>query len=85
MTYSVIVLPSAERELMKLPAREWGRIRDTIDALALNPRRGGSRKLQGTRDRYRVRCGNYRVLYRIDDKRNRVTIYAVGNRKDVYR
>lgn len=85
MKYSVIVLPSAERDLMKLPDREWGRIRDKIDALASNPRGIGSRKLQGTKDRYRVRCGDYRILFRIDDSASRVIVYAVGHRKDVYR
>lgn len=85
MKYSVTVLPSAERDLMKLPAREWDRIRDRIDNLASNPRGIGLRKLQGTKDRYRVRCGDYRVLYRIDDNASRVIVYAVGHRKDVYR
>lgn len=85
MKYTIIVLPSAERELMKLPAREWGRIRNRIESLAMNPRYVGSRKLQGTKTHYRARCGDYRVLYRIDDNASRVIVYAVGHRKDVYR
>ena len=84
MNYSVVVLPSAERDLMRLPTREWKRIRDRIDRLVSNPRGVGSRKLQGTKDSYRLRCGDYRALYRVDDLADQVIIYAIGHRKDVY-
>lgn len=85
MKYSVVALPSAERDLIRVPPREWQRIRDKIDGLVSNPRGVGSRKLQGMKDCYRLRCGNYRILYRIDDVAKRVIIYAIGHRKDVYR
>jgi mRNA interferase RelE/StbE len=85
MKYSVVVLPSAERDLTRLPTREWKRVRDRIDNLASRPRGVGSRKLHGMQDGYRLRCGDYRVLYRIDDAAHEVFVYAIGNRKDVYR
>ena len=83
--YSVNVLPSAQREMARLPVKEWKQIARRIDALAENPRFVGSQKLQGSKDRYRASCGNYRVLYRIDDESHEVFVYAVGDRKDVYR
>ncbi|MCX7052695.1 MAG: type II toxin-antitoxin system RelE/ParE family toxin, partial [Proteobacteria bacterium] len=49
------------------------------------PRPNGSEKLAGYDDRYRVRQGNYRIVYAIDDKASYVTIYRIGHRKDVYR
>ena len=85
MSYTVGVLPSAERDLQKLPSRDWKRIRDKIDSLAANPRPHGAQKLHGTNHGYRVRTGVYRILYRIDDDRRLVTVYVVGRRKDVYR
>jgi len=84
MTYAVFLLPSAERELRKVPLRDRERIAVRIDAFAVDPRPHGSRKLQGTKDRYRVRVGDYRVLYRIDDSHRRLVVYAIGHRKDVY-
>lgn len=85
MNYSVMVLPSAERDLIKLPLRAWERIRVRIDSLMSNPRPVGSQKLHGRIGEFRVRSGDYRVLYRVDDKAKRVIIYGIGHRRDVYR
>lgn len=85
MNYTVVVLPSAERDMRKLPSREWARVCERIDALQSNPRFVGVQKLQGAKDRYRAKCGDYRVLYRIDDASRQVIVYAVGHRKDIYR
>lgn len=56
-----------------------------IRSLALNPRPHGSEKLAGCADRYRVRQGNFRFIYLIDDAEIEITIYKIGDRKDVYR
>ena len=56
-----------------------------IQGLASNPRPHGSEKLAGYSDRYRVRQGNFRIIYLIDDEASEVTIYKIGDRKDVYR
>jgi len=85
MPYRVLVLPPVVRELQKMPANDADRVARRIDALATQPRPSGVRKLRGSEDRYRVRCGRCRVLYRIDDDAKRVFVYAVGDRKDVYR
>jgi mRNA interferase RelE/StbE len=61
------------------------RIVGRIQALAAEPRPSGSEKLSGHNDRYRVRQGNYRVVYSIDDAQRIVLIVKVGHRRDVYR
>ena len=85
MSYDVLVLPSAERELEKTPARELSRVLTKIEALATQSRPLGVQKLRGSKDRFRIWQGRYRILYRIDDREKRVFVYAVGDRKDVYR
>lgn len=56
-----------------------------IQALASDPRPRGSEKLAGYADRYRIRQGNYRIVYLIDDEASLVTVYKIGHRRDVYR
>jgi len=58
---------------------------ERIDSLGKDPRPHGSEKLAGYNDRYRVRQGNFRIVYLVDDGRLEVTIFKVGHRKDVYR
>lgn len=84
--YSLLIKPSAGKELEAAGTKSdrlriIGRIRD----LAEDPRPHGSEKLAGYADRYRVRQGNYRIVYVIDDSESKVTIFRVGHRKDVYR
>ncbi|MGH8768770.1 MAG: type II toxin-antitoxin system RelE family toxin [Burkholderiales bacterium] len=64
---------------------ERQRIVERIRILAREPRSPVSEKLAGYADRYRVRQGQYRIVYLIDDERREVTIFKVGHRKDVYR
>ena len=61
------------------------RIVEKSQILAGNPRPAGAEKLAGYSDRYRIRQGNFRVIYLIGDARHEVTIYRIGHRKDVYR
>ena len=84
--YSLFIKPSAGKELEAVGSRPdrlrvIGRIRD----LSKDPRPDGSEKLAGYDNRYRVRQGNYRIVYSIDDKASQITIYKIGHRKDVYR
>lgn len=83
--YEVVIKPSAVKELRKV-ARKKDRQRITakIADLAQNPRPEGSRKLYG-QDRYRIRYGDYRVLYSIEDVVLVVYVIKVGHRKNVYR
>lgn len=85
MRYDVLVLPSAEKELAAIPARDLARILKRIELLSENPRPQGVQKLKGTKDQFRIRQGEFRMLFRIDEARKRVFVYAVGNRRDVYR
>lgn len=84
MKYQVRIIPSAEKEMDKLPALIHRRISRKILLLEHNPRPKGTKKLSG-REEYRLRAGDYRVLYTVDDKVHVVTVFAVGHRREVYR
>lgn len=84
--YRLLIKPSAGKELSRLGSKtDRQRIVQRIEALAEDPRPHGAEKLAGYDDRYRIRQGNYRVVYLIDDHRHEVTIFKIGDRKDVYK
>lgn len=85
MSYRVEFAPSAARDFKKLSGSIQGRIVPKIDALAANPRPHGVEKLAGHENRYRVRVGEYRVVYVIDDGSRLVTVAVIGHRREVYR
>ena len=84
MKYKVQILHAAEKEMDKLPTATHTRISRRILSLEDNPRPKGVKKLGG-REEYRLRVGNYRVLYTVDDEESIVTIFAIGHRREVYR
>jgi mRNA interferase RelE/StbE len=84
MAYEVLLKRSAERELGGLPHATHDRIVKRIARLGSTPRPAGAVKLQG-QDAYRVRVGDYRVLYVVDDARRRIEVIAVGHRREAYR
>jgi len=84
MNYTVVFLRRAQKELGNLPAIEYERVRDAIAELANDPRPPGCKKLTG-RDGWRIRTGNYRVIYDINDRELVVTVVRVGNRRDICR
>lgn len=84
--YRLLIKASAGKELERLGTKsDRMRIVERIQALADDPRPHGCEKLAGYMDRFRVRQGNYRVVYLVDDQRREVTIFKVGDRKDIYR
>lgn len=83
--YTLLIKPSAERDLRRLPGSIFQRINEKILALRDDPRPVGSRKLTGELEGWRVRVGDYRIIYQIDDKAQTVTIVRVKHRRDVYR
>jgi mRNA interferase RelE/StbE len=83
--YRVIFLPVARRQADKLPMEVRNILRPHIRALSRNPRPEGYKKLSGKPDRYRIRVGNYRIIYRIEDAALVVLVVTIGDRKDVYR
>ncbi len=85
-SYRVLIKTSAGKELAAVASKaDRQRIVARIQGLATNPRPHGSEKLAGYSDRYRVRQGNCRIVYLIDDDASEVTIFKVGDRRDVYR
>lgn len=84
MTYAIVFLRRAQKDLGNLPNTEYEQVRDAIADLANNPRPPGCKKLSG-RDGWRIRIGDYRVIYEINDKELVVTVVRIGNRRDIYR
>ncbi|MCB0495419.1 MAG: type II toxin-antitoxin system RelE/ParE family toxin [Cyclobacteriaceae bacterium] len=82
--YKVVVSKSAAKELSKLPKTANNKIIKSIIGLADNPRPGGAIKLKGRSENWRIRIGNYRVVYAIDDEIHIVDVRRVGHRKDIY-
>ena len=82
--YEVRLKDSAEKEFHHLPAAVAARVTKAMLSLESQPRRPGSKKLHG-RDAYRIRVGDYRILYTIDDPAHTVEVVAIANRKDAYR
>ncbi len=85
MSYQVLIERRALKELSKLPPKFLSRVQSAIDSLRSQPRPRNARKLAGSRDQWRVRAGDYRVLYEINDRLHEVRVYAVGHRREIYR
>ncbi|MFZ0913203.1 MAG: type II toxin-antitoxin system RelE/ParE family toxin [Candidatus Korobacteraceae bacterium] len=83
--YSIRFVESAARSLKKLPAGPRLRIAARIEALADNPYPPGTRKMAGEEHAYRIRIGDYRVVYDVLDDAIIVLVLRIGHRKDVYR
>lgn len=82
--YQIFISRTAQKQLNSLPENEAERLIVTIKSLAQNPRPSGYRKLKG-RDAYRIRKGNYRIIYEILDSMLIVDIIAIGHRKNIYK
>lgn len=82
--HHLIVKPSAEKQFAKLPAQLRRRITDAFDGLRENPRPPGCLKLKGEDDLWRIRVGDYRIVYTIEDAELIVLVVRVAHRKDVY-
>ena len=82
--YSVFIKPSAAKELEALPQDDLNRIVPRIRGLSTDPRPSGCAKLSG-QERYRIRQGDYRIVYTVDDGQRAVLVVKIGHRKDVYR
>jgi mRNA interferase RelE/StbE len=81
--YTILILPSAQKQLSKLSNAIATRIEDKMMELEQDPRPAGCKKLKG-RDAWRIRIGDYRVIYEINDGRLIVTVITIGHRKEVY-
>jgi len=84
MAYTVSLKRSAEKELEKLPTKVHGKIINILVSLKESPFPRNSKKLRG-RDGYRIRVGDYRILYLIDESARNIEVVSVAHRKEVYR
>lgn len=82
--YRIVIKKSAAKEIERLDREDRIRIVERIRKMAFDPRPVGSKKLSG-QEKYRVRQGNYRILYKIADNELIVTVVQVGHRKDIYK
>ena len=82
--YKIEIISAARKDLDSLENKIFLQIKEKILLIADNPRQPGSLKLTGE-EGYRLRSGNYRILYRIDDKNRMIYIYRIKHRKEVYR
>lgn len=85
MSHRVLLAPAAARQLRKLDAVARRRVQAAIDLLAEEPRPPRATKLVGERATWRVRTGDYRIIYEIHDRELIVIVLAVGHRREVYR
>lgn len=83
MAYTVEIAPAAERQIRKLEAIPQRRILDKIETLKNNPRPAGVKKLSGT-DLYRVRVGEFRIIYEIEDQITTVLVLKIGDRNQTF-
>lgn len=84
MSYAVQVAPAAVRQLHKLPPDARRRIQAAIELLAETPRPPGAKKLSGGSGDWRVRTGDYRIVYEIQDAQLIILVVALGHRRDIY-
>ncbi len=84
MAYEVELTPAAQRQWKSFDKPTQRRILERVTSLADNPRPNGVEKLKGEENLYRIRSGNYRIIYTIDDKNVLVLIVRIGDRKEVY-
>jgi mRNA interferase RelE/StbE len=85
MAYSILLAPPAERQLKALTQPVQKRIVKRLKLLTQDPRPPGIKKLAGEGDLYRIREGDYRIVYTIREKELIVLVVKIGNRKEVYR
>ena len=85
MSYRLEFKPTARKSLAKIPTVHADRIRKALDLLGENPLPPGNRKIVGSEAKYRIRIGDYRVIYEIKDNQLVIFIIRIAHRKDIYR
>lgn len=83
-SYKILIKRSAEKELRKIPKPYLEKMVRKIHTLAENPRPEGSELLKGGERHYRIRQGDYRIVYEISDATAEITIIKIGHRREVY-
>jgi mRNA interferase RelE/StbE len=83
--YEILLEQAAEKDLKKLPSEIFSRIIPKIKELAKNPKPQWSRKITGSKSDWRIRVGDYRIIYEIDAREKSINVMRIRHRKDVYR
>ncbi len=84
MSYSVTITRRAKKELEAISSPSFEMIEAKVLALSKSPRPAGCKLLKGTERNWRIRSGDYRVVYEIDDATRTVTVLRIGHRKEIY-
>jgi mRNA interferase RelE/StbE len=84
VSYRVSLTAGADKELHRLPAKMIARIVPRLEALAAAPRPPGSKKLKGGDREWRIRIGDYRAVYEIDDTAKTIDVTRIAHRREVY-
>jgi len=85
VAYSVSLSPAAVRQFRKFPILIQQRLKQHIDPLAIIPRPAGTKKMEGEPNLYRIRVGDYRILYYVWDSEQEVLVAKIAHRREVYR
>jgi mRNA interferase RelE/StbE len=83
--YKIVLSRSVEHDVRKIGKASLGRILQAVRSLSENPFPKGSKKLKGSESSYRIRIGDYRVLYEVDASERLVSVFHIRHRKDAYR
>lgn len=83
-SYSLIIIARAKKELRKIPAHFLKKITFRIEQLCDDPRPRQSQKLTGSTNEYRLRVGDYRAIYEVDDKKREITVLHIRHRQEAY-
>jgi mRNA interferase RelE/StbE len=83
--YEVFLERRTERDLKRLPAAIFTRLIPHIKALSENPKPSGCRKITGSKNDWRIRIGDYRIIYEIDEEERAVRVMRIRHRREVYR
>jgi len=84
VNYNIFLRKSAEKELASIPRKDLVKVIERIQSLAEDPRPAGSKKLSA-KEQYRVRQGDYRIVYAVNDPGREIRIVKIGHRREVYR
>lgn len=83
--YRVEFTAAAQKDILSIPGFVRNRMEIAVEQLQVNPRPEGSKKLKGRENTYRIRLGDYRILYSIEDRSKMLTVFRIRHRKEVYR
>ncbi len=85
MAYRIIFRPAAGRDLVSLPKNATERIDNRLRELVDNPRPSGVKKIEGEESLYRIRVGDFRIVYTVDDNSQTVNVKRIGSRNEIYK